>query len=172
MVGRCAMRSVGNDDRAEPVVAEVLPFGRRRSVAERFDYDIAVSFAGAQRSYVYETVRAARDLGLRVFYDEDTSGDWWGRNFLVEQRRVYLNGTRFVVPFLSEEYLASPFGMDELRFATITAVRKPGPYILPVVFGDLDLPAEVLHAFTVHLDACKHTPNQLAAHMRRVVTGS
>jgi hypothetical protein len=164
------MRSVGDSDRAEPVSAEVLPFERRPSIAARFDYDIAVSFAGAQRSYVYETVRAARDLGLRVFYDEDTDGDWWGRNFLVLQRRVYLTGTRFVIPFVSGEYLASPFGMDELRFAMITAVRRPGPYILPVMFGDLDLPAEVLHAFTVYLDACKHTPHQLATHMRRMVS--
>lgn len=168
------MRLVRDDDRAEPVLAEVLPFPRRErrpSADARFDYDIAFSFAGKQRSYVHATVLAARRLGLRVFYDEDTSGDWWGRNVLVEQRRVYRTGTRFVVPFISEEYLASPFGMDELWFAMTTALHRPEPYILPVLFGDVDLPTDVLHAFTVYLDACKHTPQQLAAHMWRKVAG-
>jgi hypothetical protein len=167
------MRAVREDDRAEPEQAEVLPFEPpgRRPAAVRYDYDIAVSFSGRQRSYVYETVLAARQLGLRVFYDEDISGDWWGRNVLVEMRRVYRTGTRFVVPFISEEYLASSFGMDELCFAMSTALRRPEPYILPVVFGDIDLPADVLHAYTVYLDAYKHTPQQLAARMRRRVGG-
>lgn len=151
-------------------MAEVLPFERpgcRPSGAVRFDYDIAVSFSGRQRSYVYETVLAARGLGLRVFYDEDVNGDWWGRNILVEMRRVYRTGTRFVVPFISEDYLVSPFAMDELRFAMTTALRRPEPYILPVVFGDVELPADVLPADTVYLDAGRHSPHQLAAHMWR-----
>lgn len=162
------MRAVREEDGAEPEPAEVLPF-ERPAAAVRFDYDIAVSFSGRQRSYVHETVLAARQLGLRVFYDEDISGDWWGRNVLVEMRRVYRTGTRFVVPFISAEYLASSFGMDELCFAMTTALRRAEPYILPVVFGDIELPPDVLHAYTVYLDAYQHTPQQLAAHMRRQV---
>lgn len=156
-------------------MAKLLPFerrDRRPAATAQFDYDIAVSFADRQRSYVCETVLAARHRGLRVFYDEDSSKDWWGRNFLVEQRRVYRIGTRFVVPFISEEYLASPYGMDELGFAMITALHSPEPYILPVVFGDVDVPADLLHVYTVYLDACEHTPDQLAAHMWRKVSGS
>jgi hypothetical protein len=168
------MRLARNDDRTEPTLAELLPFERsdpKPTAAAQFDYDIAVSFADRQRSYVCETVLAARHRGLRVFHDEDITGDWWGKDFLVEQRRVYRTGTRFVVPFISEEYLVSPYGMDELRFAMITALHRSGPYILPVVFGDIDVPAELLHVHTVYLDASKHTPHQLAARMWRAVSG-
>ncbi|EOD66685.1 TIR domain-containing protein [Amycolatopsis vancoresmycina] len=161
------MRPIREENPAEPVLAEVLPF-ERPGAAVRYEYDIAVSFSGRQRSYVHETVLAARQLGLRVFYDEDVNGDWWGRNILVEMRRVYRTGTRFVVPFISEDYLASRFGMDELWFATSTALHRPGPYILPVVFGDIELPADVLHPYTVYLDAGKHAPHEIAAHMSRM----
>jgi hypothetical protein len=167
------MRLVRDTEPAEPAMAETALFERldqRPPAATQYDYDIAVSFAGRQRSYVYETVLAARHRGLRVFYDEDMSGAWWGRNLLVEQRRVYRAGTRFVVPFISEEYLASTYGMDELRFALTTALHRQEPYVLPVVFGDIDLPDDVLHVHTVYLDACKHTPHQIASQMWRKVS--
>lgn len=55
---------------------------------EEKEYDIAVSFAGEQRSYVAQTVAACKALGLRVFYDRDKNNEWWGKNFIREQGLV------------------------------------------------------------------------------------
>jgi hypothetical protein len=62
-------------------------------------YDLAVSFAGEQRNYVAYTVTACKRLGLKVFYDRDKNNDWWGGNFIREQRAVYGSQARFFAPF-------------------------------------------------------------------------
>lgn len=125
-------------------------------------YDIAVSFAGEQRGYVRETVAACKAKGLRVFFDEDKTNDWWGKNFIQEQRRAYSSQTRFFVPFLSSDYLAKPIPMDEFASAMMTAVKLGDGYILPVIMGNADVPAELLHPHIGYLRSENFTPDQLA----------
>ena len=125
-------------------------------------YDIAVSFAGEQRGYVRETVAACKAKGLRVFFDEDKTNDWWGKNFIQEQRRTYSSQTRFFVPFLSSDYLAKPIPMDEFASAMMTAVKLGDGYILPVIMGKADVPAELLHPHIGYLRSEAFTPDQLA----------
>jgi hypothetical protein len=84
-------------------------------------YDLAVSFAGEQRTYVEQVVRACQRRGLRVFYDRDMNNEWWGKSFIREQRKVYSSRTRFFVPFLSSEYLAKPIqGLVQSPFWQVT----------------------------------------------------
>jgi hypothetical protein len=52
------------------------------------EFDLAVSFAGAQRAQVEAVVRACQASGLRVFYDADHTVEFWGRNFIYEMRKV------------------------------------------------------------------------------------
>lgn len=125
-------------------------------------YDIAVSFAGEQRGYVRETVAACKAKGLRVFFDEDKTNDWWGKNFIQEQRRAYSSQARFFVPFLSSDYLAKPIPMDEFASAMMTAVKLGDGYILPVIMGNADVPAELLHPHIGYLRSEAFTPDQLA----------
>jgi hypothetical protein len=125
-------------------------------------YDIAVSFAGEQREYVRETVAACKTKGLRVFFDEDKTNDWWGKNFIQEQRRAYSSQTRFFVPFLSSDYLAKPIPMDEFSSAMMTAVKLGDGYILPVIMGNADVPAELLHPHIGYLRSESFTPDQMA----------
>lgn len=125
-------------------------------------YDLAVSFAGEQRDYVEQVVRACQQRGLRVFYDKDLGNDWWGKNFIREQRKVYGSQTRFFVPFLSTEYLAKPIPRDEFSAAMMSAVRQGDGYVLPVLFGDVQVPADLLHPHIHYLRASEHTPEQLA----------
>jgi hypothetical protein len=132
-------------------------------------FDIAVSFASEQREYVEQTVTATKDLGLKVFYDKDASYDWWGRNFIVEQRKIYGGSTLFVVPFISKEYLARPFPMDEFSSAMMKAVKQPNPYILPILVGEVDVPAEMLHPHIGTLRVEDHTPVQLAERLKAKV---
>jgi hypothetical protein len=126
------------------------------------DYDLAVSFAGEQRAYVEQVVRACQQSGMRVFYDTDMSNEWWGKNFIREQRKVYSSRTRFFVPFISTEYLAKPIPGDEFSAAMMTAVKQGDSYVLPVLMGDVAVPPDLLHPHIHYLRGDRLTPAELA----------
>jgi hypothetical protein len=125
-------------------------------------YDLAVSFAGEQRNYVEQVVRNCQELGLRVFYDRDKNNEWWGKNFIRQQRVIYSSLTRFFVPFISTEYLAKPIPADEFSAAMMTAVNQGDGYVLPVLVGDVQVPQDLLHPHIHYLHASDYTPEQLA----------
>jgi hypothetical protein len=126
------------------------------------DYDLAVSFAGEQRAYVEQVVRACQQSGVRVFYDKDMSNEWWGKSFIREQRTVYSSRTRFFVPFISTEYLAKSIPGDEFSAAMMTAVKQGDGYVLPVLMGDVAVPPDLLHPHVHYLRGDQLTPAQLA----------
>jgi hypothetical protein len=126
-------------------------------------YDIAVSFAGAQRSLVEEYVRACEALGVRVFYDRNVAVQMWGRNFIYDFRQIYGGQARYVVPFLSAEYLSSAYPMDEFGAATPQAIaRLDDPYFLPIIVGDVQVPEHLLSSAVGYLRVEEHTVEELA----------
>jgi hypothetical protein len=132
-------------------------------------YDIAVSFATSETEYVRSVVDEARALGLAVFHEPDITHEWWGRNFLVEGRRIYGQLTLRFVPFLSSAYFTDPRTRDAFTTAMITATTRGDEYILPVLVGDVPVPPELLDPFVGFLRAEDHQPHQLAAHMKNKV---
>lgn len=126
-------------------------------------HDVAFSFAGEQRDYVQQVVLACRSLGIDVFYDRDQEVDFWGKNFIVEFRKVY-GGTRarYVVTFISKEYLSKKYPMDEFLAALLPSIARPSDYLLPVTFGDVDIPSELLSPAIGRLRAEDYTPAALA----------
>jgi hypothetical protein len=125
-------------------------------------YDLAVSFAGEQRAYVERTVVACKALGLNVFYDKEKNNEWWGQNFIREQRAIYSSQTRFFVPFISNEYWSKPIPMDEFSAAMMTAVKQGDGYILPILMDDTEIPRDLIHPHIHYLRARDYTPEQLA----------
>lgn len=127
-------------------------------------YDVAVSFAGAQREYVERVVRACEARGLRVFYDLNKTVDFWGRNLIYEMRAIYGgNQARYVVVFLSAEYLASAYPMDEFDFSTSRALaRRDAGYILPILIGEVEIPERFLNPAVGYLRADAYTVDGLA----------
>jgi hypothetical protein len=136
------------------------------------EYDIAVSFAGEQRDYVEQTVAACKALGLEVFYDKDKNNDWWGKNFIRDQRAIYSSHTRYFVPFISAEYLSKPIPMDEFSAAMMTAVKQGDGYILPVLMDDVQVPADLLHPHVGYLHSRDYTPAQLAEQLQQRVSAA
>src|SRR5690348_8451860 len=140
-------------------------------MAEVEQYDFAFSFAGEHRQYVEDTKNACEALGLKVFYDRDKSNEWWGRSFIIEQRKVYGSQTRYFVPFISTEYLTKPIPQDEFQAAMMTAVKKGDGYILPVLIGNVQVPPELLHPHIHYLRAEDYSPADLAREMQRRLLG-
>jgi hypothetical protein len=142
-----------------------------KSMNDTPDYDLAFSFAGENRDYVEQTKIACEELGLKVFYDKDKNNEWWGKNFIREQRKVYGSKTRHFVPFISPEYFVKSIPSDEFESALMTAVERGDDYILPVIIGRPVIPADRLHRHTHYLRAEKYTPKELAQEMYERIRG-
>ena len=105
----------------------------------RWRWDVALSFAGAQRDYVKQVAQALQARGLRCFYDADEEIGLWGRYLAEELPVIYGEQAAAVVVFVSAEYAARDWTRLERRAALARAVRERREYVLPARFDDTAL---------------------------------
>jgi TIR domain-containing protein len=77
------------------------------NVSLRYKYDVALSFAGEQRTFVDRVYRYLKGVGLKVFYDEDpvVQARHIGERFSEISQMVYGSGAANVIMFISKEYV-------------------------------------------------------------------
>src|SRR5437660_12707179 len=80
-------------------------------------WDVALSFAGAQRDYVGQVARALEARGVRCFYDADEQIGLWGKHLAEELPAIYGERAGVVVVFISAEYAARDWTRLERRAA-------------------------------------------------------
>jgi len=124
-------------------------------------WDVALSFAGAQRDYVGQVAEALKARGVRCFYDADEQIELWGKYLAEELPAIYGEQAAAVVMFVSAEYAAREWTRVERRTALARAVRERREYVLPARFDDTLLPGLPSDMITVDLRA--RTPQQFAA---------
>ena len=124
-------------------------------------WDVALSFAGAQRDYVEQVARALKAQGVRCFYDADEQIELWGKYLAEELPAIYGEQAAAVVVFVSAEYAARDWTRHERRAALARAVRERREYVLPARFDDTPLPG--LLPDTVWVDLRTRSPQQFAA---------
>ena len=124
-------------------------------------WDVALSFAGAQRDYVEQVARALQARGVRCFYDADEQIELWGKYLAEELPAIYGEQAAAVVVFISAEYAARDWTRLERRAALDRAVRERREYVLPARFDDTPLPG--LLSDVVAVDLRGRTPEQFAA---------
>jgi hypothetical protein len=103
-------------------------------------WDVALSFAGAQRDYVEQVAQALQARGVSCFYDADEQIDLWGKYLAEELPAIYGEQAGAVVVFISAEYAARDWTRLERRAALARAVRERREYVLPARFDDTALP--------------------------------
>ena len=94
-------------------------------------WDVALSFAGAQRDYVEQVAGALKARGVRCFYDADEQIELWGKYLAEELPAIYGEQAAAVVVFVSAEYAARDWTRLERRAALNRAVRERREYVLP-----------------------------------------
>jgi hypothetical protein len=104
----------------------------RPTPSANLEFDIAISFAGAQREVAEKLARLATAKDIRVFYDKDHAAELWGEDLTVKLDEIYRERARFCVPIVSREYAEREWPRWELRSARARAVREKGAYILPL----------------------------------------
>ena len=124
-------------------------------------WDVALSFAGAQRPYVEQVASALKARGVSCFYDADEQIDLWGKYLAEELPAIYAEQAAAVVVFVSAEYAARDWTRLERRAALNRAVRERREYVLPARFDDTPLPGMLSDMVAVNLRG--RTPQQFAA---------
>lgn len=105
-----------------------------------FEYDVALSFAGTERSLAEKLAHAIRDAGYRVFYDNFYPEQLWGKNLADFFDRVYRKDSRYCVVFVSKEYSDRVWTNHERRSAQARSLAEKGAeYILPIQIDGSEL---------------------------------
>lgn len=102
-------------------------------------YDIGLSFAGENRTYVRSVAACLRERGIRVFFDEYDTANLWGKDLYQHLSEVY-RSVKYCVVFISEPYAAKLWTRHELRAAQARAYQAEQEFILPARFDDTELP--------------------------------
>ncbi len=123
-------------------------------------WDVALSFAGAQRDYVGQVAVALKAQEVRCFYDADEQVRLWGTHLAEELPRIYARESAAVVVFVSADYAGLDWTRLERRAAFSRAVAEAGVYVLPARFDDSELPG--LLPDVVAVDLRRYTPGQFA----------
>ncbi|MER7272039.1 TIR domain-containing protein [Micromonospora carbonacea] len=124
------------------------------------EYDVCLSFAGEQRSYVSTVASELERLGIRVFYDENERASLWGKDLYEHLSWVYRKAAKYCILFASKEYAEKVWTTHERRAAQTRAMSESREYILPVVFDNSEVPG--LLPSIGFLDARTTTANEVA----------
>lgn len=124
-----------------------------------FDYDIAFSFAGEDRSIVEQLASKLTEERVRVFYDAYEKAALWGKDLYQHLQSVYKDRARYCVVFVSAAYADKLWTRHELKQAQARAFKEHREYILPVRLDDTEIPG--LNATTGYIDLRQHTVEEL-----------
>src|SRR5262245_33340281 len=103
-------------------------------------YDVALSFAGEDRTYAEMVADCLKGRGVRVFYDRFEQTELWGKNLQEHFSMVFGGGARCVVMFVSATYKEKMWTKLERRVAMSEAMKRDAEYILPARFDGTELP--------------------------------
>jgi hypothetical protein len=108
---------------------------------QMFEYEVALSFAGEQRSHVHAIAECLKKAGVTVFYDDYEKEKLWGKNLHDHLSDVYQKKARYCVIFASREYAEKVWTNLERQNAQARALQDKGEeYILPVRFDSTEIP--------------------------------
>ncbi len=128
---------------------------------QRWQWDVVLSFAGAQRDYVEQVAAALTARGVRCFYDADEQIDLWGKYLAEELPAIYGERAAAVVVFISADYAGSGWTRLERRAALDRAARERREYVLPTRFDDTSLPGLLPGVVAINLR--RYAPAEFAA---------
>lgn len=125
-----------------------------------FEYDVCLSFAGEQRSYVERVAAHLVSAGVRVFFDDYERVELWGKDLYAHLDDVYQRLGRYCVLFAAAEYAQKVWTSHERRSAQARALREKKEYLLPARFDDTPIPGlpDTIH----YIDLRTTSPEELA----------
>lgn len=157
ILNRNSMRVAVEPDPATQVPVRTTTRPARRS---RFKYQVALSFAGQDRSTAQQFARMLRDKGIVVFFDEYERADLWGKDLYQHLAKIYKEYSEYCVIFVSKSYKRKSWTQHELQQAQARAFLENREYILPIKLDNTELPG--LPSTVAYLDIKAWTLEDIA----------
>ena len=104
-----------------------------------FEYDVAISFAHADKAFADEFVHRLNQKKIKVYLDKYSSMEAWG-DILDHLVNLYARKARYCVLLISGHYPLRIWTEDERASARDGALRDAEEYILPLRLDDTDVP--------------------------------
>jgi small GTP-binding protein len=111
----------------------------RRRKSSEYIYQVALSFAGEDRTHAEKLAKLLKEKGISVFYDSEQAY-LWGKDLYQHFQSVYRDKAQYCVVFLSQAYAQKLWTQHELKQAQARAFRENKEYILPVRIDDTEIP--------------------------------
>lgn len=131
-----------------------------RSQNENYAYDVTLSFAGEDRTYVDQITKYLKEYNLKYFYDKDEEVTLWGKDLYVYLDDIYRNKSQFCVVFISKHYKEKRWTNHEIKSAQARAFDERKEYILPVRLDDTEISG--ILPTVGYLDGRKYDPLDIA----------
>lgn len=136
--GDAAAAAGSKQIQARPAASTAAATGRS---AGSHEFDVALSFAGADRKIAEAIAVRLRDAGFRVFYDDFYPEHLWGKDLPAFFHEVYNTRARYCMILVSPEYAQGMWTNHERRSAQERMLRERGSdYILPVQVREAEVP--------------------------------
>lgn len=127
----------------------------------KYQYEVALSFAGEQRSYVEGVAVALQGRGISVFYDDFETAELWGKHLAEHLTDVYERNANLALMFVSEAYVEKKWPNHERRAILSRAAMDSKEYVLPIRFDGTQISG--LAEDVNYIVADEHTPAEVAA---------
>jgi hypothetical protein len=105
-----------------------------------YKYDVAISFAGEQRTLAESLATRLDAAGFSVFYDKFEAAELWGRDLTISLGQVYAHEARYCLVLLSNEYTEKAWTNLERQNAISRFMRDRQGYVLCVRIDEIQLP--------------------------------
>ena len=124
------------------------------------NFDVALSFAGADREIVEQVATTLRSRGVSVFYDGFFEAELWGKNLWEYLFELYSNRCRYCVVFISQAYASGDWPRLERLSTQSRSLRDVDEFLLPVLIDDTNLPG--LPPIVGYIDLRTHSVSDIA----------
>ena len=102
----------------------------------KFTWDVAISFAGEDRTIAKEFRDKCKDKGIEVFYDFDQQAILWGKDLSKVLTEVYRNDALFMVILVSQNYPEKDWTDFEFVNGKDAEKERSLEYLLPARIDD------------------------------------
>jgi AAA domain/TIR domain len=128
--------------------------------ASQAEYDLAVSYAGEDRSVADQIANKLKGMGYGVFYDgfKKERAETIGEDLTKLLGEIYAKRSRYCLILISKDYAAKPWTNHERQFALSRALQERRAYILPLKLDDTNLPGLSCGATLITQCAADVTP--------------
>lgn len=103
-------------------------------------YEIALSFAGEDRSFVDAVAHELLSMGVTLFYDAFEEVGLLGKDLTAHFGDIYKNRAKYCGMFISKDYARKAWPQLERQHAQARALRQRTEYILPIRLDDTEVP--------------------------------